>query len=437
MTASALGGHATYEAYLYSYPHKTSYRPLSPAVELGPLWASEKRDALSLYLHVPFCESRCGYCNLFSVPRPKPELVGSYLEALARQARQVRAALGRASFARFALGGGTPTFLEPRALGGLLDLAERTMGTELAKIPSSVEVSPATADRDRLTLLRGRGIGRISIGVQSFVESEVAAVHRSQAAGEARRAIALIRELGFPILNVDLIYGLPGQDGASWRSSLEEALRFAPEEIYLYPLYVRPMTGLGRSSGKWDDVRVQLYRVGRDHLLARGYRQVSMRMFRLASKAEPAGPVYHCQEDGMVGLGTGARSYTSALHYSTPYALAGGRVRGIVESFAASTDAQLATARYGIWLDGEDQRRRFVILSLLADGLDLVEYRRRFSSDARADLQQLGELVEASLAGLQGDRLVLSAEGIERSDAIGPWLRSRKVADLMAAWEPG
>src|SRR5205823_11065828 len=97
----------------------------------------------------------------------------------------------------------------------------------------------------------------------------------------------------FPTVNVDLIYGLPGQTVATWLYSLREALRYSPTELYLYPLYVRPLTGLGRSHKEWDDIRLACYREGRELLLAEGYEQVSMRMFRRAGArwAQDSDPV--------------------------------------------------------------------------------------------------------------------------------------------------
>src|SRR5207237_891040 len=100
-----------YQAYMYAYPHKTAYRPLDP-IPLDALWAGERRDALFAYVHVPFCEQRCGFCNLFTRPVPPDELVAAYLDALERQTTVVTRALGDHAFARAAIGGGTPTLLE-------------------------------------------------------------------------------------------------------------------------------------------------------------------------------------------------------------------------------------------------------------------------------------------------------------------------------------
>jgi oxygen-independent coproporphyrinogen-3 oxidase len=427
-----------YQGYTYSYPHKTAYRPLDPPVRLDRLWAAERREALFLYMHVPFCGMRCGYCNLFTRARPDGGLVAGYLAALRRQAARVRAALGETTFARFALGGGTPTYLGLEELEAVLDLAERELGADLAKIPGSVEVSPETVDAEKLGLLRARGVDRISIGVETFDEAEAAAVSRPQRAAVVDQALVLIRQAGVPTLNNDLIYGLPGQTVASWLGSVRAALRFAPEELYLYPLYVRPLTGLGRSHREWDDLRLACYREARAYLLAEGYAQVSMRMFRAphAPQEQQGGPIYRCQEDGMVGLGCGARSYTRALHYGTEYAVGARGVRAILDAYAARPDDAFALADHGYLLGPDDQRRRYVLQSLLSgDGLSFTSYARRFRSAVLDDLPELAGLEELGLATRSEDGLSLTDSGLERSDAIGPWLYSESVRRLMEEYE--
>jgi len=336
-----------YAGYTYAYPHKTAYRTLKPPVALRDVWAAERRDALFLYLHTPFCEMRCGFCNLFTTANPPPGFAQDYMAALRRQAARTREALGRATFARLAVGGGTPTYLDEAGLESLFDVAEQTFGVDPQNIPVSVETSPLTAEAGKLRLLRGRGVDRISIGVQSFIEAEVNAVGRSQKTAVVERALDRIRNVGFPTLNIDLIYGLPGQTTGSWLESLRAALRFKPEELYLYPLYVRPLTGLGRRGQKAeDDLRPACYRAGRELLLESGYRQVSMRMFQAGQAPAADGPAYCCQDDGMVGLGCGARSYTRALHYSGEYAVGATGVREILAAYIAKAAYCAAAISY-------------------------------------------------------------------------------------------
>lgn len=424
-----------YESYAYGYPHKTAYRPLDPPRPLAEVWADEPRESLFLYVHVPFCEQRCGFCNLFTTAWAGPGLPGLYLEALARQARQVREALGAARFARIAIGGGTPTFLSAGQLRRLLGILA-DLGADPREAPGSVEASPATADPEKLALLREAGFGRLSLGVQTFDERESKALGRTQRRRAVEEAIGHVRDAGFPTLNLDLIYGGEGQSLESWTATVREALSWQPEEIYLYPLYVRPLTGLGRRSRAWDDQRLAAYRAGRDLLRAAGYRQISMRMFRRQDAPEEGGPVYCCQADGMVGLGCGARSYTRDLHYSTEYAVGRTGVRAILEDYVRREEERFGRADYGFVLDPEEQRRRFVLLSLLqSEGLDLDAYRERFGTDPDLDLPELGDLEPLGLARREGRRLLLTEGGLERSDAIGPWLGSSRVRGLMESYD--
>ncbi len=388
-----------------------------------------------LYIHVPFCGMRCGFCNLFTRAGGDEATVARYLEALRREAGTVREAIGEVTFGRFAIGGGTPTYLSHSGLETLFEVAEGIMGLDAAKVPTSVEVSPGTVDVEKLSMLVGRGVDRISIGVESFDEAEAAAVYRPQESAEVHHALRSIREAGPRTLNIDLIYGLPGQTVESWLRSVREALRYEPEELYFYPLYVRPLTGLGRSGRSWDDLRLACYREARDLLVGLGYEQVSMRMFRRAGPSE-SGIVYCCQDDGMVGLGCGARSYTHALHYSTEYAVGAHGVRALIEAYSAREVESFGVASYGRHLDGEDQRRRFVIQSLLqCSGLSLGHYARRFETDLGEDLPELSTLIDLALAERQGDVLALTAAGIERSDVIGPWLYSDAVRRAMEDYE--
>ncbi|MET8779422.1 STM4012 family radical SAM protein [Nocardia sp. NPDC004654] len=434
-----------YQNYVYAYPHKTAYRAFAPPPALTDLWAGQSRQALSLYLHIPFCEVRCGFCNLFTRVGAPDGLVGRYLDALTRQSEAVRAALGDAEpprFATAAIGGGTPTFLEADELTRLCDIAEDIMGADLRAIPLSVEASPSTATADRLAVLAERGTTRLSLGVQSFIEEEARAAVRPQRRADVEAALGRIRDTAIPVLNIDLIYGIDGQTAATWLESLDAALAWRPEEIYLYPLYVRPLTGLGRHADPavaerdWDEQRLRRYVEGRDHLLAAGYEQVSMRMFRRRD-APPQGPDdYACQTDGMIGLGCGARSYTSGTHYSFDYAVAPREVRAIIDTYAATTD--FSRAAYGRVIDGDEPERRYLLQSLLqAEGFAVADYRLRFGHEPHdrfaAELDTLAE--RGWLADPRSGHLRLTAEGLAYSDAIGPEFFSPAVRAAMAAYE--
>ncbi|GAA3561934.1 STM4012 family radical SAM protein [Streptomyces osmaniensis] len=435
-----------YQHYVYAYPHKTAYRPLSGRPALRSLWAAQDKSAMALYLHIPFCEVRCGFCNLFTRIGAPDGLTTAYLDALQRQAEAVREALGDSEPVRFAtaaFGGGTPTFLTASELERLCDIAEQGMGADLRAIPLSVESSPATATADRLAVLAERGTTRLSLGIQSFVDSEARAAVRPQRRADVEAALARIRDTTIPVLNIDLIYGIDGQTEQTWLRSLDAALAWQPEELYLYPLYIRPLTGLDRHrtdtqgpDPAWDAQRLSLYRAGRDHLLARGYTQQSMRMFRRTDAPQQGADDYACQSDGMIGLGCGARSYTADLHYSFDYAVGMHEIRGIIDDYVATTD--FAHAEVGYRMDRHEARRRHLLQSLLqAEGLPVDDYRASFGTtpldDFGPELHRLadrGWLAEADSAHLR-----LTPEGLAHSDAVGPDLFSPAVRAAMAAYE--
>ena len=145
---------------------------------------------------------------------------------------------------------------------------------------------------------------------------------------------------------------------------------------------------------------------------------------------------YCCQEDGMVGLGPGARSYTRSLHYSTEYAVGQTGVKMIIQDFNARNAASYGSADFGARLSLEEQKLRYVIKSLLrAEGVFHVAYQQRFGSEMHDDAPQLRELSELGLATDDGVALRLNDEGLTWSDTIGPWLYSESVTERMDAYE--
>ena len=424
---------APYAGYTYGYPHKTTYRPLDPPTTLRDAWAGERTDQLFGYLHLPFCEMRCGFCNLFTTANPHDDLVDAYLRALRREAAAVTGHLGRVRAARLAVGGGTPTYLTAAQLDDALTLLALTCRVTPGQVPLSVETSPATATPDRLAVLEQAGTTRISIGVQSFDLAEVHRVGRPHRPGHTEQALDAIRRHSTAALNIDLIYGLEGQDVTSWTASLRQALHWEPEEVFCYPLYVRPLTGIGRHPRAWDDQRLTLYRTARDLLTGAGYRQTSMRRFVRDTPQRPDGwsePEYSCQDDGMLGLGCGARSYTRGLHWSREYAVGRSGVRAILDAYTRTDD--FTVVGHGIRLPVAEQQRRFVLQSVLSTGLVHDSFRARFGSQVLDVLPQLRGLLDEELATDDGDVLALTAAGLELSDAIGPWLYSQQVRALTA-----
>ncbi|GGZ65200.1 STM4012 family radical SAM protein [Streptomyces subrutilus] len=439
-----------YEQYVYAYPHQKAYRLLDDGPLLSDLWSTERLDALSLYAHIPFCEMRCGFCNLFTRTGAPEDVTREFLRTLERQARVTRRALeAKGEPIRFplaAFGGGTPTYLTAAELTRLCDICEDVMGADLHAASWSVETSPATATADRIAVLAERGATRLSIGVQSFIDEEARAAVRPQKRQEVEDSLARLKEAKFPILNIDLIYGIDGQTERTFKVSLDAALAWEPEEIYLYPLYVRPLTGLSTRHAAtlqdWNEQRLRLYRYGRDHLLSAGYEQTSMRVFRrtgtaAVEDADGSSISEYNQQAGMVGLGVGARSFTTELHYTTDYAVAVPEVRRIIDDYIATPTERFERAQWAFRMDGGERRRMYVLQHLLeSTGLRTADYEQRFATRFEDDFgPQAQALLDRNWLREADGKLGLTLEGMAWADAIGPMFFSSRVRDNMTAYQ--
>lgn len=420
---------SAYHGYVYGYPHKTAYRRFEPR-SLAEIWATEPKDAIALYLHVPFCEFRCGFCNLFTTHGADRD-AGAFLDALERQATVVAREIGPVRVEAVAIGGGTPTWLAPGELARALAIVASFC--DVASIASAIEVSPRTMTGEHLALLRRHGIERVSIGVQSFSDRVRKALGRPEPAREAHEALARLREAGFPRVNVDLIYGAEGQTEADVEADLHAALEYAPDELYLYPLYVRPKTGLAKRERTFVDRRPAMYALGRALLVDAGFEPISMRSFvRPGCASRPS--AYRCDRGPTIGLGPGARSYTRALHYSDEWAVSARSVRAIVADYV-DPEHDFAFARHGFALDACERRRRQLLQGLLqCEGLSIADYRAEHGTAPLDDCPELAELFALGLA-TAGERLALTERGIALSDAIGPWLFSDAVRAASAEYE--
>jgi oxygen-independent coproporphyrinogen-3 oxidase len=430
--------HSRYQSYLYSYPHKTAYRHFEKPVDLADLWKNEKKHALYLYSHIPFCKMKCSFCNLFTVSNPEEDAVELYLNQLTTEASVLRDILGDFAFAGYAVGGGTPSLLNPQQLNRLFAIYRDILNVDLANTPGSFEISPETITDEKLQLLSEQGIERISIGIQSFIETEAKSVGRYQTDDVIHPILEKIVSYDFPVFNIDLIYGIPGQTVETWLTSLKTTLQYQPAEIFLYPLYIRPLTSLHKKTGVQSaetDFRDQLYQVGRDFLLSQGYEQDSMRLFRHNRLTNTLGSDYSCQEDGMIGLGTNARSYTQDLHYSTEYAVSRPNVAAIVQDYLQKPASAFYQAKYGIKLSKDDRQRRYLIKSLLkADGVYLQDFKNLFNENLFDLFPELNSLLDMQLATISHLKVQLTSEGLAYSDLLGHWFISDAVKAKMQAY---
>uniref|UniRef100_N2A130 Heme chaperone HemW n=1 Tax=Eubacterium plexicaudatum ASF492 TaxID=1235802 RepID=N2A130_9FIRM len=424
-----------YVQYMYGYPHKTAYRPLE-GVSLEQYVHFLNGNGHGLYVHLPFCQSKCGYCNLFSVTGQDEEAVDRYLQAFERQSRQYQHLLQsvRTQFQELTIGGGTPLYLTRQQLEQMFAVLEDCFSFADRR-EVIIETAPNQTDIGKLRMLKQAGVTRVSMGIQSFHNAELQALGRSHYAAAARQALHLVKDMGFSCVNTDFIYGIPGQTTESLLDSLKEALLFEPDEIFLYPLYVKHGAGLEYEGVVPDGEQAYIqYRHASRFLKSEGWRQDSMRRFVRQAKERQ---YQSCGFGTSLALGCGARSYLGNLHFCSPYAITKKECLARLAEYEHTHDYTKIT--HGILLTQQEQKRRYLIRHLLImPGLQLDEYETTFGSSAITDFPVLQHWIESDYAQMQKSDpafLALTETGLGLSDYLGPQLISPQIWAAMREWE--
>lgn len=424
-----------YLQYMYSYPHKTAYRPM-PSLSLADYFPKLEGSGNGLYLHIPFCQTKCGYCNLFSVTGSSSQDVDDYLTAVERQIAQYQSLLpASCEFSEFTVGGGTPLLLNEKQLDRIF--------TGLNRVPPFanlreivIETAPNQTTKEKLRLLKQAGVTRISMGIQSFSDAELKTLARWHSAKKAEEALDLLMSEGFPCVNIDFIYGIPGQTEASFLQSLEKALGFAPDELFIYPLYIKHGAGLEKQIRQGmvlePQKAYQQYQKAAQFLKESGYQQDSMRRF-VRRKESVRRKFSDCGFGTSLALGCGGRSYLGELHFCTPYAINQKDCLSQLKKFMETEDFTKVT--HGILLSEEEQKRRYIIKHLfIYPGLDEEAYKEHFQSTPQEDFPLLEKWMKEGYL-TRTSFLAMTDYGLGLSDFLGPQMISPEIRKKMEEWE--
>ncbi|MBI2762079.1 MAG: radical SAM family heme chaperone HemW [Chloroflexi bacterium] len=285
-----------------------------------------RADSISLYLHIPFCDHRCAYCD-FNAYAGLETLIPAYVDALGTEVRFWAERLGARPVPTVFFGGGTPSLLP-------LPLLERTLATIRASFAVdphaewTIEANPGTVDQAYFRGLRALGINRVSLGVQSFDDGELKRLDRIHDAATAVAAFEAARAAGFDNLSLDLIYGLEGQTLASWRRNVERAIALEPEHLSLYALTIEEGTPLAHRVSKGQapepdpDLQADMYELAQERLAAAGYEQ-----YEISNWAKPGRECRHnlvyWRDGEWLGLGAGAHSHIDDVRFAVMNSPAG------------------------------------------------------------------------------------------------------------------
>jgi putative oxygen-independent coproporphyrinogen III oxidase len=372
-----------------------------------------------LYVHIPFCKTKCPYCDFYSVT--DDALIASYLTALDAEARLYRNRFP--AFDSLYLGGGTPSLLTSAQLAALINNLRRTFSfTPNTEI--TIEANPDDVTADKLAVWRDLGLNRLSLGVQSFHEAELRFLGRRHKAKQTEAAIDLIRAAGFTNLGLDLIYGLPGQSLDTWLKTLETALGCAPEHLSCYQLTLAagetpalrtPMAQrLARGEFALPDEETQrdFFLLTAGFLTARGYLHYEVANF--AREGPQAGSLCHyvCRHNmkywnrtPYLGLGPGAHSFLPERRWWN---------LSSVEHYGAALSAGDAPVAETESLSPEQIRLETLALGFrTCEGVSLATIRERPGGDA-----VVAALTQAGLVRVDHDRVIATSQGLVVADRL-------------------
>lgn len=369
-----------------------------------------------LYIHVPFCLKKCRYCDFVSYPF-KEDAAAAYLRALRREMELYGQIpdVGEKEFSSVFIGGGTPTCLAAGELAAILEAAAKIFtlspGCEI-----TVEANPGTVCLIKLRDLAAAGFNRLSLGVQSFDDRLLRVLGRLHTAGEASGAFTMARAAGFANINIDLIFGIPGQTARESENTLCETVRMAPEHIAAYSLQVEEGTPLAQSIERGEiapcpeELDLAMYRGAIDNLKSAGYSHYEISNFARPGR-ESRHNLGYWRNRPYLGLGPAAHSYLGGCRFFNEPSL---------ESYIdrLSRGELPLAGREELSPETEMSETMFTGLRLTG-GVDLAGFHRRFGRPAQAVYrEQIKKLAGMGLVEQAGGFLRLTGRGLPLANEV-------------------
>lgn len=388
-------------------PHTVD--PITKSTNLLP------QRQLALYLHIPFCRTRCSYCA-FNTYAGLDAWVAPYMRALRREIELVAGDARRPAHTVY-FGGGTPSLLPVDEIAAVLSTI--SAGFDLAPgAEITLEANPGTVTQPQLTALRQTGVNRLSVGMQSAHDSELKLFARQHRLGDVRATVAMARSAGFENISLDLIYGNPRQTMGMWRDSLNQALTMAPTHLSLYSLSIEDATPMqrwiaaDRLPAPDPDQAADMYEWASDRLAAAGYDQ-----YEISNWARPG---FACRHNVHVWrnrpyLGFGAGAHGSADHMRYANVLRPATYIERVDAQAAPSFPASAAADEIELIDerADMAETMFMGLRLTCEGISPHKFQTRYGRDLWAEFGEALDrlLAQGLLERTPDQRIRLTARG--------------------------
>ncbi len=420
--------------YIYDYPPRQAYQPLKAGQAMDKIKQSlGMDDEINLYIHFPFCKQICSYCNLFAICDTDEQTFETYFKALEKEVLFYKPYIDHKKVNTVYLGGGTPSWISPAMFAGFFAFLEQQLHFSLKDVPEvAIELSPDTADPERLRGFIDAGINRVNIGVQAVNDGELCNIGRQYGDDMIKGAIKNVLSAGFDNVCVDLIYGIQSQTMESWEQSVKYVARCCPPTICPYPLTLRENTGFAYKGFKHVDGAEQYkkYEYARDYLLSHGYEQETHVRYKL--KGSHGGYIQkenHWKQQNILGLGAGARSYLKTINCRNGYSVVNRRsayndyLRNIGKYSFAVTDGYEMTA--------DEAMRKRLVLGL--DGLNRADFEKNYGEPPEGFFPgEFKALYEMNLLCVHDDIIHYTTQGMKYRDLIVQLFFSDRVNDIIS-----
>ncbi|MEP7039502.1 MAG: radical SAM family heme chaperone HemW [Acidobacteriota bacterium] len=366
-----------------------------------------------VYLHIPFCRSRCSYCDFATDIYKSGEAVDRYVSALVREISKFQIPNSKFQIDTIYLGGGTPSLLSPKQLEEILNEVHKKFSVD-QKSEVTMEMNPATVTLENLREFKNLGVNRASFGAQTFDDAELKRLGRRHTESDVRETIELLRNAGFNNVSFDLIAGLPRQSLKDWERNLKEALKLKPEHLSLYLLEIHEATPLaeqirsGRQPLPDEDLAAEMYKMMIKKVSENDYQQYEISNFCLSGFESKHNSKYWTL-DTVFGFGCSAHSYD------------GENRRWSNERDTLKYVESVENESFRHIEDNEtDIKFEYLFLGLrLNRGIEINEYQKRFGTDLVLEYKkQLDYLEKADLIKFDGDFLRLTDKGFLYSNEV-------------------
>jgi len=365
-----------------------------------------------LYIHIPFCLSKCQYCDFYSVT--SVSALPDFLHALLKEMKMNGGRFN--SFDSIYIGGGTPSLLSPQQLENILIGVNENF--HLISDPEiTIETNPGDLNRSFLESIRQSGFNRINIGVQSFDGNVLEFLGRRHSVKQAFSAVEASRRAGFDNVGIDLIYGVPGQDIDSWLNTLRQALLLSPEHISCYQLTLEPKTPLGRRyrAGELiipgEELQYQFFMKTSEFLEGAGYTHYEVSNFARKEKYASQHNQKYWDHSPFLGLGPSAHSFLSNHRWWNHRSL---------DRYLASINAGNLPVEETETLTMEQLRLEALYLGLRTKkGVSLKGFKNQYRCDLLTEKKKiLARLEEEGFISVKGDRLHPTLTGLAIADSL-------------------